>query len=156
LRKLSLPCFKVLVRLVTFSEDYREARRSVETLANAFSSFNGSYARFKPRIISFPILRSSYSILKSIIKRRFPFIDFNQTFLLSSEELAVLFHLPIKIKDERISYITRPRLPLPAIARKENGINIGFLKHYRGGKEYASISLADLTRHVYIIGSSGG
>ena len=155
LRKLSLPCFKVLVRFVAFSEDYREARRSVETLANAFSSFNGSYAKFKPNVISFPIFRSSYSILKSIVKRKFPFIDFNQTFLLSNEELAVLFHLPINIKDERILYTTKPRLPLPAIARRGNGITIGFLKEYRRGRECASIPLADLTRHVYVIGSSG-
>ncbi|MGQ9469549.1 MAG: helicase HerA domain-containing protein [Nitrososphaerales archaeon] len=155
LRKLSLPCFRILVRLVTFSESFKEARRSIETLANAFSSFNGSYARFKPRIVSFPILRSSYSILKDIIRRKFPLLDFNQTFLLSNEELATLFHLPVKIKDQRIGYITKPRLPLPAIARKGNGITIGFLRHYRKGIEHARISLADLTRHVYIIGSSG-
>ena len=93
--------------------------------------------------------------MKNIIRRKFPFIDFNQSFLLSNEELAVLFHLPIKIKDERISYSTRPRLPLPAIARKDNGITIGLLKQYRKGREYASISLTDLTRHIYIIGSSG-
>jgi|GEM_PF-2726118 len=67
LRKLSLPCFSVLVRLVAFSEDYREARRSVETLANTFSSFNGRYARFKPRIVRFPILKSSHSLL-SLLK----------------------------------------------------------------------------------------
>ena len=89
LRKLSSPCFKVLVRFVAFSNDFKEARRSVEILANAFRSFNGRYAWFRPRIISFPILRNSYSILKDIIKRKFPFIDF-QTFLLSNEELAVL------------------------------------------------------------------
>ncbi|MGQ9469666.1 MAG: type IV secretion system DNA-binding domain-containing protein, partial [Nitrososphaerales archaeon] len=90
-----------------------------------------------------------------IVRRKFPFLDFNQTFLLSNEELAVLFHLPIKIEDQRIGYITKPRLPLPAIARKGNGITIGFLKHYRKGIEHASISLADLTRHIYMIGSSG-
>ena len=155
LRKLSLPCFKVLIRLVAFSQDFKEARRSVETLANAFSSFNGRYAKFKPRIVSFPILRSSFSILKSIVKRNFPLLDFNQSFILSNEELTVLFHLPIKIEDERIDCITKPRLPLPAIARKENGITIGFVKHYRRGIEHASIPLADLTRHIYIIGSSG-
>jgi len=32
LRKLSLPCFKVLIRFVAFSEDFREARRSVEVI----------------------------------------------------------------------------------------------------------------------------
>jgi DNA helicase HerA-like ATPase/DNA-binding MarR family transcriptional regulator len=155
LRKFCLPCFKVIVRLAAFSESLEDARRGVETLANAFSSFNGSYARFKPRIVSFPILKNSYSILKDIVKRKFPFIDFNKSFILSSEELATLFHLPIKIKDERINYTTRPRLPLPPIARKGNGITIGFLKQYRRGREQASIPLSDLTRHVYIIGSSG-
>jgi len=155
LRKLSRPCFRVLIRAVAFSENFREARRSVETLTNAFSSFNGSYARFKPKAVSFPVLRSSYSILKSVVKRKFPFITFDQTFLLSNEELAVLFHLPIKIEDQRISYIAKPRLPLPAIARKGNGMAIGFLRHYRKGLEYADISLADLTRHIYMIGSSG-
>jgi DNA-binding MarR family transcriptional regulator len=155
LRKFSLPCFKVLIRLVAFSHDFKEARRSVEAIANSFSSFNGSYAKFKPKIVGFPILRNSYSILKDMVKRKFPFIDFNQSFILSNEELAVLFHLPIDIKDERINYATRPRLPLPAIARKGDGITIGFLKQYRRGKEQASIPLSDLTRHIYIIGSSG-
>ena len=155
LRKLSLPCFKVLIRFVAFSEDFKEVRRSVETLANAFSSFNGRYAKFKLRIISFPILTSSFSILKVIVKRKFPLIDLNQSFILSNEELAALFHLPIKVEDQRIGYITRPRLPLPALGRKENGITIGFLRHYRRGVEHASISLADLTRHIYITGSSG-
>lgn len=112
LRKLSLPCFRVLIRFVAFSENFEEARKSVETLANAFSSFNGRYARFKPRITSFPILKNSFSILKSVAKRKFPFIDFNQTFLLSANELAVLFHLPIKIQDQRIGYVAKPRLPL--------------------------------------------
>jgi DNA helicase HerA-like ATPase len=75
--------------------------------------------------------------------------------LLSSEELAILFHLPIKVKDERINYAIRPRLPLPAMAGKGNGVTIGFLKQYRRGREQASIPLSDLTRHVYIIGLSG-
>lgn len=110
---------------------------------------------FKPKIVSLPILSNSYSILKSIVKRSFPFIDFGKTFLLSNEGLAVLFHLPVKIEDQRIGYAVKPRLPLPAIARKGNGITIGSLKHYRKGIEFAGIPLADLTRHVYIIGSSG-
>jgi hypothetical protein len=95
LRKFSLPYFKVNVRLNAFSQSFEDARRGVETLANAFSSFNGSYAKFKPRIVSFPITRKSYLILKDIVRRKFPFIDFNKSFLLSSEELATLFHLPI-------------------------------------------------------------
>jgi len=155
LRKFSLPCFKVLIRVAAFSQDFKEARRSVEAIANSFSSFNGNYAKFKPKIISFPIFKSSFSILKDIVKRKFPFMDFDKSFLLSNEELAILFHLPVKIKDERINYAIRPRLPLPAIARKGNGITIGFLKQYRRGREQASIPLSDLTRHVYIIGSSG-
>jgi hypothetical protein len=60
LRKFSFPCFKVFMRLgfAAFSESFEDARRDVETLANVFSSFNGIYAKFKPRIVSFLIISS--------------------------------------------------------------------------------------------------
>jgi hypothetical protein len=96
LRKFFPPYLKVIVRLVAFSESFKEARRFVETLANAFSSFNGSYAKFKPKIVRFPILRSSYSILKDIVRRKFPFIDFNQSFYYQAK--SPLFHFTYQSK----------------------------------------------------------
>lgn len=150
LNKLTSVCFQALIRIAVFSENPFEARKAVETLANSMKVFDGNYAKFKPEIVSFPILIGSFSIVKKIAKRKFSFFD--KKFLLSTEELASIFHIPINVKDPRINYLTKPELPLPSIGRAQNGIAVGYLK-YSGEK--ISVSLEDLTRHIYLIGASG-
>jgi len=152
LGKLTSVCFQALIRIAVFSKNPFEARKAVETVANSLKVFDGDYAKFKARITSFPIFTSSFSIVKKIAKRKFSF--FGRKFLLSAEELASIFHLPINVKDPRINYLTKPQLPLPSLGRAQNGMSIGYLK-YAGESEKVSVSLGDLTRHVYVIGASG-
>jgi len=150
LRKLTSVCFQALIRIAVFSENPFEARKAAETLANSLKVFDGDLAKFKARIVSFPVFRSSFSIVKKIVKRRFSFFD--KKFILSAEELSSIFHIPINVKDPRINYVAKPELPLPVITKEQNGISIGYLK-YSGEK--VSFPIEDLTRHVYMIGASG-
>ena len=150
-RKLEMPCFDVLVRMSAGSGNPYTARETAEAMANAFAVFNGKYAGFKPKPVRFPVLRSSKSLFKKIVKRSLS--RFDSTFILSVPELASLVHLPVGVKIAKVSYSYSGQLPFPETGK--TGITIGN-KKYRGRPlEEAAISLGDLSRHTYVVGATG-
>lgn len=101
-----LPVFSCSIRAIAYSPDYEKARKSCERILNSFSVFNTFVAQLEPKMISFPILRNSYGLLRKINKRKMPF----SKFLVTSKELAAFVHLPIGAEDHGIRY-ARPSPP---------------------------------------------
>jgi len=150
-----LPYFRVLIRLTAISSDPFGAKLAAEQIANAFSVFNGN-AYFKANLAGIFSFTDSYSVLKKIVKRSFPwYFDFErrQTSILCGHELASFVHLPIGI--EGISLHNHSDNSSNSNNSNPNSIAIGSVKFRGKPIEKTSVPLSDLSRHVYIIGATG-
>jgi hypothetical protein len=75
--------------------------------------------------------------------------------ILSSDELASLFHFPNKtVETPHIQWLRAKTAPVPSDVPQSSGTFMGF-GYYRGVKRPVYISPADRMRHTYIIGKTG-
>jgi hypothetical protein len=96
-----------LIRAIAYSEDYKKARDSCERILNSFMVFNTHAAQLEPKMISFAMIRNSYGLMKSMLKRKLPW--FSRRFVVTSKELASFVHLPIDAENHGVRY-ARPML----------------------------------------------
>ncbi len=101
-----IPIYNCLIRAVAYSPDYEKARKSCMRILNSFSVFNSHVAQLEPKMVSFPVLRNSYRLLRNINKRKMP----TYKFPITSKELTSFVHLPINAEDYGVRY-ARPSLP---------------------------------------------
>ena len=87
------------------------------------------------------------------IYRYMPIFTFG-TFILNSEELATIFHLPNKtVETHHIRYLNAKNAPAPHNIPK-SGLYLG-KSIYRGEMREVYIGDDDRRRHMYIIGKTG-
>ncbi|MCL5970180.1 MAG: type IV secretion system DNA-binding domain-containing protein [Patescibacteria group bacterium] len=144
--KISKPGFDVVIRAVVSSSTKESASAHLSNIATAISQFNGANS-FKKNKHYF-----KGAFMNDFIYRFMPMRG--QTGVLSSEELATVFHFPNKsITTPNIHWLTAKRAPAPAqIAEK--GLYVG-KSTYRGLSKPVHIDLDDRRRHMYIIGKTG-
>jgi len=92
-RDTKIPILKCLIRITAVSEDGYQARESCEHISRTFSVFDSDRCQLVPRIVSYPLIRTSYGTLVNMAKRVFPF--FSNRFMVSVPELASMVHLPV-------------------------------------------------------------
>ncbi len=150
--KVGKPGFKTVIRMVVSSSNAQMAKMHLSNLKGAFSQFSSD--------------QNSFSGTKHLIKRLF-MIDFiyryfpilnlprySQTSILSSEELATLFHFPNKsVETPTIFWLNAKRAPAAA-SIPSSGLYLGQSK-YRGVSKPIYISRDDRRRHMYAIGKTG-
>jgi len=140
----------VNLRIVVSAKDKGRARLYFENLASAFSQYN-SY-EFGNSFINKIKTGNQKRIIRDFIYR-----NFNEkiSFLLNTEELTSLFHLPLRnTETPNILWLTAKQASAPADI-SESGLYLGY-NIYRGVKKDIHIMRADRRRHMYIIGKSGG
>ena len=101
-REVGIPVLKCLIRIIAASEDGFKARETCEHIARIFSVFDTDRCRFHPNIVSFPIVRNSYSVLNNVTKRRFSILS--NSFMISVPELTSMVHLPIGAENSGVEY----------------------------------------------------
>lgn len=144
--KTSKPGFNVVVRIVVASSSKEAAEAHLGNIVNAFSQFNGLNS-FKKNKIRFKGL-----FMADFIYRFLPI--WNQTSVLTSEELATIFHFPNKsITTPHIFWLTSKRAPAPAQI-PESGLYLG-KSTYRGLSKPVHMQRDDRRRHMYVIGKTG-
>ena len=138
----------VNLRVLSFAPTKSKADMYLENIASAFSEYNNfSYGNSFSR----PKKGNQEKIIKDFIYRHF---RDSESFLLNSEELAGIFHLPLSTTETpNILWLTAKSAPAPAETPDE-GILLGH-NVYRGAKKDIRIRRADRRRHTYIIGKSG-
>ena len=144
--KIGKPGFEVVVRIVVSSSTKESAEAHLGNIVNAFSQFGGlnSFTKNKHRIKKF--------FMTDFIYRYMPMMG--QTSVLTSEELATVFHFPNKsVATPHIHWITSKRAPAPAQIPTE-GLYLG-KSTYRGISRPVYIQKDDRTRHMYVIGKTG-
>jgi hypothetical protein len=145
--KSSKAGFKVNIRLLASA---MTQQRADEVLAHMENSF----AQFENHDVNHFIVQKRVKSKQVAFDYIFRNFDEDHSFILSTEEIASIFHFPIsttetpKIKWQK-SGAAPPPLNIP-----EEGLVIGF-NDYRGTKTQIRMSEADRRRHLYAIGQTG-
>lgn len=140
----------VNIRIVVSAKNEGNAHLYLENMVGAFSQYNYyQYGNsFKNKLLG----RNKEQTINNFIYRRF---NEKASFLLNTEELTGIFHLPLKgAETPNILWLTAKHAPAPSNAPTE-GILLGH-NIYRGITKEIRIREEDRLRHMYIIGKSGG
>lgn len=140
----------VNLRIVISAKNKGQANLYLENIVSAFQqySYHGYGNSFKNK----PGFRKQKKILRDFIYRNF---NEKTDFLLNTEEMASLFHLPLReAETPNILWLTAKQAPAPNDLPDE-GIILG-TNVYRGISRPVRIKREDRRRHTYIIGKSGG
>lgn len=138
---------QVNLRLVASAPTLTQARATLNALASSFSQYNyyeyGNSLNISPN-------RGSKAI-RDFIFRRF---KNSESFILNTEEMASLYHLPLKnAETPNILWLTARQAAAP-VNLPDEGLLLG-TNNYRGVEKPVRIKAADRLRHTYIVGKSG-
>lgn len=139
----------VNLRIIVSAESKTQAGVYVSNLAGAFTQYSlYDYGNSFPNTIK---VKTNKQVVNDFIYRRF---KENISFLLNTEELASLYHLPLRNSETpSIVWLNAKQAPAPNNIPKD-GIILGH-NIYRGVETDIRMSRADRRRHTYIIGKSG-
>lgn len=151
--KVSKPGFTTVIRIVVASTSKESANMHLHNIETAFSQFSSNHNHFGGAK-----QWSKKSFMVDFIYRYFPIGNllsrYRETSVLSSEELATLFHFPNKsIETPHITWLTSKRAPAP-VEIPTSGLYLG-KSIYRGIAKPVHMQLDDRRRHCYIIGKTG-
>ncbi len=142
--------FEVNMRVVTCADQPHVAKMHLYNIVHAFGQYSGPESG-----ISFAKQRffSKRRLLKSVIYRSFSQRK-KHKILLSSEELASIFHLPLSTTETpNIEWLKARTAPPPHNVPRE-GILLGE-SVFRGKRIPIRMLRDDRRRHMYIIGTTG-
>ncbi len=144
--KVSKPGFETIVRIVVCSSSQEAADAHLSNIVNAFSQYAGPNSFYKNKHWFKGLFVTDF------IYRYMPMRG--QTSVLSSEELATIYHFPNKsVVTPGIHWVNSKRAPAPANIPTE-GLYLG-KSTFRGISRPVFISKSDRQRHMYIIGKTG-
>jgi len=144
--KIGKPGFNTIVRIVVSSSSIEAAQAHLGNIVSAFSQFDGinSFTKNKHKFKGM--------FMTDFIYRFLPMRG--QTSVLTSEELATIFHFPNKsVSTPHIFWISSKRAPAPTQI-PESGLYLG-MSTYRGLSKPVYMGEDDRRRHTYIIGKTG-
>lgn len=145
--KISKPGFATYIRIVAVSSSKEAADAHLGNIVGAFTQFNSfnSFSKHSPKFYK-------GSMLVDFIYRHVPLLKKGS--VLSSEELATIFHFPNKsIENPHINWLAARTAPAPAKI-PTSGLYLG-KSIYRSQEKQVYIGRDDRRRHMYIIGKTG-
>lgn len=148
--KCSKPGFEVTIRIVVSAPTTEAAKLHLNNIKGAFQQFASHLNALKT-----VKARVKKSFMIDFIYRYAPLTYFGRNkSVLSSEELATIFHFPNKsVETPHIHWQYAKTAPAPAQVAKE-GLFLG-RSTYRGMTREIFIGDKDRQRHVYVIGKTG-
>ncbi len=147
-QKAEKPGFRVSIRVVVSAKEDYIADSHLTNIKGAFSQYTSAYNSFKKSFIFFKHL-----FMIDFLYRYIPLFN-KDTFVLNTEELATLFHLPNKtVETHHIRWLNAKNAPAPNKIPKE-GLHLG-KSTYRGEVREVFIGEDDRRRHMYIVGKTG-
>ncbi|MBI1919045.1 DUF87 domain-containing protein, partial [Candidatus Microgenomates bacterium] len=145
--KISKPGFNMIVRVVVASQTEEGAKAHLSNIVRSFSQFTSDQNSFNQNK---HLWKAAF--MNDFIYRYFPL--FGKTGVLSSEELATIYHFPNKsIETPHIFWLNAKRAPAPAKI-PQSGLYLG-QSTYRGVSRGVYIDIDDRRRHMYVIGKTG-
>lgn len=148
--KCSKSGFEVCIRMVVSSTDEASAKAHMQNIKATFEQLSADQNGFKSRKI-----RLKKLFMTDFIYRYQPLFYLNRNkIILSSEELATVFHFPNKtVETPYIFWLNAKRAPAPQQIPK-TGLYLG-KSVFRGTEQPIYIGDSDRMRHIYIVGATG-
>lgn len=145
--------FETMIRIVVSAKNQDTADAHLRNIKNSFSILDSDMNEFAEPKIWFKA-----GFMMNFIYRFFPIFDLwfePLTSILSSDELATLFHFPNKsVETPHIQWLKAKTAPVSTEVPTEGGTFIGY-GYYRGVRRPINVHLRDRMRHMYIIGKTG-
>lgn len=146
--KANKPGFSVTIRIVVSAQSKASADAHLRNITGSFSQLTSGQNHFTTAS-TWP----NALFMTEFIYRHRPFLNRGES-VLSTEELATLFHLPNnQIQTPHINWLSAKTAPAPA-AMPTSGLYMG-KSVYRGVTRPVFMSKADRQRHMYIVGKTG-
>jgi hypothetical protein len=143
--KIGKPGFYTTIRLVVSSSSQEAAQAHLENMVSAFGQFSGGNSFAKAKIW----LKGNF--INDFVYRYLP--NRGMT-VLTSEELATIFHFPNKnVTTPHIHWLNAKRAPAPAQI-PTSGLFLG-MSTFRGVAKPVYIQRDDRRRHMYVVGKTG-
>lgn len=147
-QKITKPGFTTHLRVVVTSSSKESAEAHLSNIESAFTQFTSPYNSFtkeEPRFFK-------SMLMVDFIYRHLPL--FTKGTVLTTEELATVFHFPNKsVESPYINWLAARTAPAPANI-PTSGLYIG-KSLFRGQEKPVFIGDDDRRRHMYIIGKTG-
>ena len=151
--KVSKPGFDSLIRIVVSSQNQDMADMHLRNITAAFTQFDSDLNNFTEPGIWF-----KGGFMMNFIYKFFPIYEppgQKMTSILSSDELATLFHFPNKtVETPHIQWLKAKTAPVSSEVPQSGGTFIGYA-YYRGVRRQVHLHQKDRMRHMYIIGKTG-
>lgn len=146
-QKLAKPLYGVNIRLVASSPTPYRTTELLEGLANSFAQFSAPL-RNEFKVVNF---RDSKSELFKFIFREF---DSGEAMILNADEIASVFHFPIRETiTPRVATVKAREAPPPVTLPKAGTLIAESI--FRGDTRPVYLSDDDRRRHLYMIGQTG-
>jgi len=144
--KIGKPGFNTVIRIVVSSTSKESAEAHLGNIMSVFSQFENANSFKKEKH------RFKGMFMDDFIYRYLPM--FGEPSVLTSEELATVFHFPNKaVTTPNIFWMNAKRAPVPA-SIPTSGLYLG-KSTYRGLAKPVYMDIDDRRRHMYIIGKTG-
>ena len=147
--KCSKPGFETAIRIVVMSPDGALAKTHISNIKACFGQFESPWNRLSGAKIKFKNL-----FMKDFIYKYPPIWWKKGKTILSSEEIASIFHLPNKTVETPSIYWLKAKKAAGPIEVNKEGMYIGD-NLFRGEKKPYRIGEKDRQRHFYIVGQTG-
>lgn len=146
--KASKPWFDVNFRLVVSAESEPRAKQMLDILSGALVQFSTNDQN------SFSVTKLDGRWLRSLLFNfSFRMFSEQQKILLSSEELASVYHFPVSANSPGVKFVKSKASP-PPLNLPTEGIVLG-KNTFRGTETLVRMSDKDRQRHLYVIGQTG-
>lgn len=146
-QKISKPLYAVNVRLIASAPTPYRAHELLEGLAGSFAQF------YAPQRNEFQVKQYG-DMRKAVYKYIFREYDSGEAMILSSDELASIFHFPITTTEIPRVKAVKAREAAPPTTLPKSGTLIGE-SVYRSERKQVYITDEDRRRHVYLVGQTG-
>lgn len=150
--KLQKPGMDVNMRIIVSTKDKnkKELKSKLQNILDSFYQY-GNYGLMNGFKFKTPKNKHQKGLIKDFVYRNFRNYS---SFVLCSEELITLFHMPLPTADiPNLRWLLARTAPA-TFACNPSGTLIGY-NTYRGNQTEIRISMEDRMRHMYILGKSG-
>lgn len=148
-QKVSKPGFEVCIRLVAVAPSQEIAKMNIANIKACFGQFESPWNKFTSKKI-----RVKSMFMVDFIYKYPVLMWWKNKTILSSDEIAGIFHFPNKaIETPNIYWLKAKKAPAPTDSSQE-GLYIGD-NLYRGVTQKFCMTPTDRQRHFYIVGQTG-
>ncbi|MBD3330613.1 type IV secretion system DNA-binding domain-containing protein [Candidatus Peregrinibacteria bacterium] len=149
--KNSKPGFETVIRLISASQDKRSASVNLNSMVSAFTQYSASNGN----AFGYTSWHSNKKLISNFIFRNFKRPLKSKKMILSTEELASIYHLPnIRFNKSTAIAWQNYKIAPPPPNIPDEGLLLGH-NIYRGQKKEIRIKTEDRFRHFYVIGQTG-